>query len=83
MPEYASSALVSHRGHRSVFTCGLAVVLGSLIAESPERGMSSAGDKTGSSRDTRHALRADSGADKAAAGVVASVGTAGLGALPL
>ena len=45
--------------------------------------MNSMGDKTDSSWDTRHTLHADSVADPATAGVVASVGTAGLGALPL
>lgn len=45
--------------------------------------MNSMGDKTDSSWDTRHTLHADSVADPATAGVVASVGIAGLGALPL
>ena len=45
--------------------------------------MNSMGDKTDSSWDTHHALRADREADPATAGVVASVGTAGLGALSL
>ena len=50
-----------------------------LCSEDHPRGMNSTGDKTGSSQDMRPPPYAHSVADPAAAGVVASRGTAGLG----